>query len=68
MEKQAIGYYGISNTGALGGILGIEFGINDRVKLLNGKTSLTRYDKNGEPYFISYGTKWYLSELVIINN
>lgn len=58
-------YYGITNTGALGSVVAIEYGIDDYVVLGNGHKSRIRYEDSevASPYFVSYGQRWYLNEL-----
>lgn len=58
-------YYGITNTGALGSLVAIEYGVNDYAVLGNGRKSLIRYEDSevASSYFVSYGQRWYLDEL-----
>ena len=42
--------------------------VNDYVRHTNGrKASLLRYNTKGEPYFISYGRRYYLNEFIRTN-
>ena len=72
MERKIIASMGISNNSGIG-ILGIEYGVDDRVlsRFFGGKEerpvwAKVRYDRDGNSYFYRYGVKYYLEDFIII--
>ena len=50
---------------ATNGYIGIIALENDMIlTTMNNRWSSIRYDREGEPYFIKYGIKYYISEFV----
>lgn len=74
MEKarEIIASMGISNSYGIG-ILGIEYGIDDRIlsRFYGGKDekpvwSKIRYNQDGRPYFNRYNVNYYLEDFIVI--
>ena len=71
-ERKIIASMGISNGYGIG-ILGIEYGIDDRIlsRFYGGKDekpvwAKVRYDKEGSSYFKRHNVKYYLEDFITI--
>ena len=71
-ERKIIASMGISNSYGIG-ILGIEYGIDDRIlsRFYGGKDekpvwAKIRYNQDGNPYFNRYSVKYYLEDFIVI--
>jgi len=76
MYKKSIAILELTNFSGIK-ILGIEYGINDKVKFCytddekgDGRTitAKIRYDDEGKSYFISYGHRYDIDEFIRTNS